>query len=52
LSKTGEAGDEFAAAMAKKLDRMNAQKQATGSMNQKDIDQICTYVWYFGPKAV
>ncbi len=53
LEQKGEAGDEFAAAMAKKLDRMNAQKQATGSMNQKDIDQFArTYgLWTKGSLA-
>lgn len=40
LEKKGEDGDELAAAMAAKLNRINANKNATGSFDPKDLAQF------------
>ena len=40
LEKKGEGGDELAAAMAAKLNRINANKNATGSFDPNDLAQF------------
>lgn len=40
LEKKGEVGDEIAAAMARQLQRINAEKKQTGQFNQKAFDQF------------